>query len=1199
MICTGLRATHIVGGVIYYEYLGGNRYKITFEVYRDCSREVRIGFDGSCNPANPACQLPPLYFSVFQGNSNFTPSVNGLLLLDTVLINPVITNPCLEPNGTCVTKGRYETIISLPDNNVGYMIQHQRCCRNNGIANIQNQPGTNDKPGITLRTYIPPTNPYRNNSAIFKNFPPVFICANQQFYFDHSATDRDGDELRYSIQAPLTGLSSSIPSSSQQTLNAPPVMWTPPYSIDNVMGGTPPMSIDSITGQLYCNPSAAGRYVVSIMVKEIRNGIVIDSFARDFQYNVVTCDIPFADAPFIPGTYDPATKTGVYIRCGDLSVPFQNKSTNAERYEWNFGDPLSSSNVSTQVNPTHNFSDTGVYLVTLVAFKTKSNGRLCKDTTRRICYIYPKPKVAFDMQPVCQGTPALFIDQSTSNFGAITGWSWNFAGQGTSRLQNPNFTFQNAGTFAVKLEVETKGGQCKSDTTINALIYPKPAIDANVPKACIGQPLNLICNVTVPSPASISSYRWTLPDGTTFTSCNASLTPTSMANGTVNLWAQTSQGCVDSKDFTYQVFPLPNITASNDITICPGTSTTLTANGGIQYLWTPSTFLSATNVQSPLCTPENPMRYIVKGTDVNGCYNFDTVQVNLFPRSFIDAGRDTSVCLSSSSPNFRTSVQLNGQGTFVSQLWSPPTFLSNPNILNPLATPTSNMTYVLSGVDANRCVVTDSVRVIALDPAINPIDILDTFMCQLDTIQLEAKDQGTITDYVWSPSNPFVITNPNTRNPLFHPLDTLIFTVRLSNYCYTITDNVTLNVNQLPDPGIPKLDSICVGNLYQHNALAGHISYLWTTDETSFSNKNIRNPTSSPSVTQLYLLTVEDKYGCKNTDSMELRVYYPPALSVLGIPRYLCLGDSAELTAYTTQACTYIWRDSSTLSSGHTRSVFAFPWDTTRYTVRATNIHQCSSTEAFEINVQQKIIPQADRPVRICKGKFKNLRASGGLYYLWKPNYAINDTITDTPQVSPSVFTTYTVRISNDCFTDSIKVDVFVDTLPSVDAGIDTTIYRGQEIELVGRGQAERYRWYPTNDLISNPFQATVHISPRDTTLYYFEATNGRGCIGLDSVLVSVFGKNVLLIPSGFTPNADGVNDGFGIMKHLNIRTLSRFEVFNRWGEIVYSTNSLEGRWDGTYKNKIAPAGVYVWQVEAVNFDNEKIRQSGNVTLIR
>jgi hypothetical protein len=84
-------------------------------------------------------------------------------------------------------------------------------------------------------------------------------------------------------------------------------------------------------------------------------------------------------------------------------------------------------------------------------------------------------------------------------------------------------------------------------------------------------------------------------------------------------------------------------------------------------------------------------------------------------------------------------------------------------------------------------------------------------------------------------------------------------------------------------------------------------------------------------------------------------------------------------------------------------------------------------------------------PVHVCKGRYTELYASGGLYYLWKPFYNMNDSLSDKPQVAPDSSFTYTVKVANDCFFDTIGVRVMVDTLPKVTTTPDTSIYEEQK----------------------------------------------------------------------------------------------------------------------------------------------------------
>ena len=1197
-------ATHIVGGVIYYEHLGGNRYKLIFEVYRDCSPGILVGYDGSAS-SNPNQQLPKFFFSVFEGNidNNIYQGRNSLDLLEKATIRPVIVNPCLKiDNSTCVERGIYETTIDLPKNNVGYTIQHMRCCRNDGIINIKNQDGKLDKPGFTLRTFIPPYGINPNNSARFKELPPIFICVNQMFYFDHSATDIDGDELEYSIVTPLAGLDSDRPTDKVQTLNIFPVEWSLGFGVNNVIGGTPAMSIDPVTGLLACKPDRVGRFVGSIMVKEKRNGVVIDSFARDFQYNVRDCDIPNANSPFLPGTYDPKLSIGTAILCGDMKVNFTNSSTNADRYEWNFGDPASgANNTSTATNPTHTFSDTGKFVVVLRAFKRRIDGQLCFDTTRRICIVYPRLKVFFTSKDqVCQGTPVQFTDLTPMSSGKIVKWAWDFGNGQKSSSRNPIHTYQTSGNFNVNLKVTTESG-CSWDTTIKITIHSNPSIAATVPNGCIGQPMNLQCNATISSPSTIVSYQWTLPNNIQFTTCNAIYTPTTLSNGVANLLVVSNFGCRDSINFPFKVNPLPTIRAFGDTTLCYDQTAPISATGGISYEWTPTSYLLNPNIASTIASPPYPdsISYTVKGTDANQCYNFATVKIRFYIKTDIYAGADTSIC-KPPSINARDSVQLNGSGAFNVVYWLPAATLINPNTKTPIARPTSNTDYIFHGIDSNRCLIRDTVRVVVLDPNYDYISMKDKSICPGDSFQVFPHDQGEFSEYRWTPISPAFISNPTIRTPILKPPVTTTYILSISNYCYKDKkDTIFVKVFPLPDVGLIDLDSICIGETYQFISNPSHVTYTWTTNEQSFSNKFIYNPTAKPLTSQYYSLKVVDTNTCQNMDSIRLLVHELPYLNVLSIPKYLCEGDTVDLTVATREWCKYKWTPARGLNSDTARYVKAFPIESTRYAIRATNIHQCTWADSFLLKVQTKIRPYAKGPVSICKGKFIDLYAEGGLYYLWKPAYNISDTLSPTPQVFPDSFFTYTVYISNDCFNDSFKIDIYVDSLPKVSLGKDTSIYRGQEITISAKTAAPKLEWFPKRELESNPFQTEIRVSPKDTTTYWVEVTDGKGCIGRDSINVHVYGKNVLLIPTGFSPNGDGINDEFKIIKHLNIRSISYFKVFNRWGEKVFSTTDINKGWNGTYGEEKVPAGVYVWYVEAFTYDNERIVQSGNITLLR
>jgi len=97
---------------------------------------------------------------------------------------------------------------------------------------------------------------------------------------------------------------------------------------------------------------------------------------------------------------------------------------------------------------------------------------------------------------------------------------------------------------------------------------------------------------------------------------------------------------------------------------------------------------------------------------------------------------------------------------------------------------------------------------------------------------------------------------------------------------------------------------------------------------------------------------------------------------------------------------------------------------------------------------------------------------------------------------------------------------------------------------------------------------------------------------------VSVVKQLNVHVPTGFTPNSDGLNDFFTILGS----GVERFQlqVFNRWGELIFKSQSLNNKWDGYYKGSIVPMGVYVYKLTAVSADKkESLSKSGTVTVGR
>ncbi|MFA9211820.1 MAG: gliding motility-associated C-terminal domain-containing protein [Moraxellaceae bacterium] len=267
-------ASHIIGGEVYYDYLGNNQYKITIEIYRDCNSNM--GYDS------------PLKYTVFNGNGTlFSEFTIPQFIITTTPV--VYSNPCNPGAGeTCIERALYKDTVLLPQNSDGYTIAYQRCCWAGNIDNLFDP--TNN--GITLSAFIPGslTSAVPNNAARFDNNPPKILCTNQVTEFDHHATDSDNDQLIYSLVNPLLGGSTSNVEPNPET--APPftpVTWMPTFSASIPLGAASSTSIDSINGVISFSPYMIGNYLVGVQVDELRNGQMIASKIQTYCYKVIGC----------------------------------------------------------------------------------------------------------------------------------------------------------------------------------------------------------------------------------------------------------------------------------------------------------------------------------------------------------------------------------------------------------------------------------------------------------------------------------------------------------------------------------------------------------------------------------------------------------------------------------------------------------------------------------------------------------------------------------------------------------------------------------------------------------------------------------------------------------------------------------------------------------------------------------------------
>ncbi|RMG92182.1 MAG: PKD domain-containing protein, partial [Chloroflexi bacterium] len=689
-------------------------------------------------------------------------------------------------------------------------------------------------------------------------------------------------------------------------------------------------------------------------------------------------------------------------------------------------------------------------------------------------------------------------------------------------------------------------------------------------------------NLTTISSGRIRQWLWDFGDGSTSTLENPGHVYQSTGTYQVRLIVIAPHGCRDTFTAPVTVHPLPVVSTSGDTTVCPGFPVQLNASGGVMYQWKPPSLFTNANAAATQMSTFRDTVVSVTVTDMNGCVDSAFVQINLLPLPPADAGSDTFVCKGGS-------VQLNATGG-AGYSWQPSGSLNNANIPNPIATPPDTTTYIVTVIDTNQCTNTDSVTIYVHNPVINPVVADMREVCRYDSIRIYAAGG---TDYTWSP--PHGISDVHAQYPFFFPDTTTTYIVQVSNYCFSGMDTVTVLVHPLPGVDAGSDRNLCLGDAVLMTG-TGTGTFEWQ-PHTGLLDPFNPNTLALPDTTTAYILTVTDSNGCRNWDTVVLYVF-PPPVPDAGADTMICAGGFVRLNA--SGGTSYQWAPSTGLSCLQCPDPIASPSDSTAYIVTVSDIPGCARSDTVWVFVQKPVHAPATLDTSLCFGDSLHLgiSASHALYYQWLPDDGIifSDN-SGNATISLTNSQTYILAVSNDCFSDTTAVTVDVLPLPAADAGEDRTIYRDETTLLNATGGIQ-YHWRPEENL-ENPYDAQTLASPFSTTTYTVEVADANGCHDFDTVVVHVIALDLILVPSAFSPNHDGHNDIFRIIRTLNIEKLITFEVYNRWGEKVFETDDPARGWDGTYREEPQEVGTYVYVIKAINRDNELIEVSGNVTLVR
>jgi gliding motility-associated-like protein len=465
-------------------------------------------------------------------------------------------------------------------------------------------------------------------------------------------------------------------------------------------------------------------------------------------------------------------------------------------------------------------------------------------------------------------------------------------------------------------------------------------------------------------------------------------------------------------------------------------------------------------------------------------------------------------------------------------------------------------------------------------------------------VRCNSESNGTISIQAQGGSQPFEYSldgiNFQASNTFNVPAGNYTVHVRDRNGCsFTTTVNVTEPV--LLSATAATSNSSCAGNdgTITVTANGGNPSYQYSLDGTVFQSSN--NFTVAPGS---YAIVIRDNAGCITTINAIVGLtnnltLVPPS------PATICEGNSVQLQAVS-NADQFQWSPSTGLDDAFVSAPIASPSITTQYQVTAS-LGICTTQASVMVTINPAPIPDAGPDGEICVGQSIQLRGAGGVSYEWSPaDFLSNGTIAE-PVASPGATIQYNLHVvgTNGC--RSLQADqVVINVIPVfavATSPADTVVSTGDRVQLSANSVGINYTWSPATGL-DNPNIPNPLATVQSAITYKVVATTEAGCRGEGSVTIKTYKGPDIYVPTAFSPNNDGLNDIFKPFP-VGITRLNYFRIYNRWGELVYSTTELNKGWDGNSGPHKQAAGVYVWMAQAVTRDDKLITKKGTVMLVR
>lgn len=637
------------------------------------------------------------------------------------------------------------------------------------------------------------------------------------------------------------------------------------------------------------------------------------------------------------------------------------------------------------------------------------------------------------------------------------------------------------------------------NTTTDAVDIGRIAIRQGTFGSGLNQSIDGIRVFTNWSELNTGNIKWydAMTGGNLLANSAGYTTPVLNANTTYYVQDETALGCESARvPVMVTVNPTPVAPTAGNTTACSGTSAVLSATGTGTLGWytasTGGTYIGGgSSLNSPTLTAATS--YFVQDSSAFGCVSPRTqVDVTINNPTVITTQPIGGVICEGSAGQFTTAA--TGSGTITYQWYK------NGSILTGVTTPTLTTTSIALGdagtyyVEATgTCgTVSSSSAVLVVNPKPVASFTSGTVNCTNGPVQFNNTStisSGSINTYNWSFGNTLTSTNVN---PSTTYASTGSYNVQLIISSFEgCLDTATAQITVVAGPNVAAstlTPAICEGGNAVLTA-SGATTYTWQANPTLSGTTGV-SVTATPANTTTYTVIGSESNGCSSSASVTVTVNPNPVLSFNQSPSALCGPQTA--TVYVSGANTYNWVANATITQNYGDSILINPTTSTIYSVTGSiTATGCSTTNNYTVSILP--LPQVNlgSVISVCDGNTVILNAGNGFVtYQWNTGDTQQSISTDSAGIYSVIVTD-----ANGCEgTDDVAV--VINPNPVVNLGNNVTSCSNQTVTLNAGSGFVGYDW-------SNG-ATTQTINPTNTGNYIVNVINSNGCVGTDTVFVTI-----------------------------------------------------------------------------------------------